>query len=146
MIKRFYAWLIYTSICVVSFGYGVMKGPIVGILEQDTSPISLTILALVFFYIGYTGWYMYRNDRSNGRYDEFFSKMTMRIGLFGTVYGLVLIGMNIPWEQIDFTDVSTAREILVEMPKGTMIALVTTLVGLAGSLFIGFSRFIGHGR
>lgn len=78
------------------------------------------------------------SEQARGQHEMgwFIAGLLIKLGLLGTVIGFVM--MLAPLADMDSFDVTDVQEMLSQMTIGMSIALNTTLVGLLGSILLGF--------
>lgn len=98
---------------------------------------------------GHSGWHLEHAqltevlaEQARGQHEMgwFITGLLIKLGLLGTVIGFVLMLGSIA--TIESFDVSDVQNVLQKMTVGMGIALNTTLVGLAGSMLLGFQYLL----
>lgn len=77
-------------------------------------------------------------EQASGQHETgwFFANLLIKLGLLGTVVGFVLMLTSVAdISSIEFADL---QEVIAKMAVGMGVALTTTLVGLVGSMLLGF--------
>ena len=70
----------------------------------------------------------------------FFAQLLVKLGLLGTVVGFILMLSSITGASS--FDPEHAHELFSEMTRGMRVALNTTLVGLLGTMLLGFQYLL----
>jgi hypothetical protein len=70
----------------------------------------------------------------------FLAGLLVKLGLLGTVIGFILMMGSVA--DLESLDISDAQDLIQRMTRGMGVALVTTLVGLVGSMILGFQYLL----
>jgi hypothetical protein len=142
--ELFHKWLLFVSCmiaaCLLSHYYGLFS-----LIEAtDKTYLTFIILGLTWIAtlsIGYKLWsskdqeYSYLNE-INFSNELYCSGALTRLGLIGTVIGFILM---LPlFAHIDFENVKTMQDIVVDMTSRMGTALWTTFAGILGQLVVTF--------
>ena len=99
----------------------------------DTTPISLTIVALFIFGLGVTAYRAYSPSHEGNELLRDIANWCAGLGMFGTVIGLIMMTISLRG-----TDISNANQLAKAINlafDGYGVALVTTAVGFVFGLW-----------
>lgn len=132
--KRFSVWwlifAVQSTVLIFAYHYNLH----LYFYENDFTFISFLIAAIWLLSSIWSGIGVYlKKDSSESQW--FVADSCMTLGMIGTVIGFIYM-MNGTFTEIDPGNVDSMRRAISSMSTGMSTALLTTLAGLVGSLFI----------
>ncbi len=133
-------WLMF---CL--FGIGGVVAQKFGLFSEmwtiDASKLSFVILGIFTTMSSYIGYLTYRKwkglpiKESQIEFCWFTASKLTTIGMIGTVIGFLMM-LGLAFQDLNVEDVASVQTAIKFMALGMSTALVTTLVGLIGGLFL----------
>jgi len=133
MKRRFLQWWLLICLCGLGLFFFGWNGGISYVYKADFTKITFVISALFIYGSLLVGA---RTKKGNGGVGlaKFFSRLMPMLGMFGTVIGFIWMLKVSPFESTG--DIQAMKCVFSDMFHGMSTALVTTAVGLAGSLLL----------
>lgn len=140
-------WKWWTSVIIVlcAIGYAEYYDNLVSyVYMNDSSYITWAISALVLYSIILIGtkawklqftWDKLDNDETYSLW--FYSDVSMSLGMVGTLVGFIMV-LTTAFAGLDPSDINAMKAAIGEITSGMGVAILTTLVGLIGSIIIKF--------
>ena len=134
MNKRFLVWWLIVVVQLIGLGTAVYYNAIPFLLENDSTRLSFAIIIMWFAATASIG-YRSLKDRTDFETPWFIGEACMTVGMVGTVIGFMLM-LGSSFAEIDPSNVESMKRVITDMAAGMSTALLTTLCGLIGSLFV----------
>lgn len=125
------ATLNFAGLCLLA--WASWNGFVQFAYQNDSTPISLTIVALFIFGLGVTAYRVYRPTHEGNELLRDVANWCAGLGMFGTVIGLVMMTLSLRG-----TDISNADQLAKAINTafdGYGVALITTAVGFVFGLW-----------
>jgi len=141
-----FKWYII-SLVMVMFGWALfLLGYFGTVWEADLTKLSFLILGMFFVTTLKSGHDIYLleylgiKEPRKIEFGWFISEVYLNIGMVGTIIGFIFIMKD--FSMVNFEDVSTVQDLIVNLGAGVSTALYTTLFGLVASTITKVQYFI----
>lgn len=135
-------WTLFVLVCVSAIFMHSAYDIGGQIMEKDPTRISLliiAILAICTFYIGYLNYRIqFKKDpiiKHSFNPLWFASEAVLGLGMVGTLIGFMMV-LSTSFQTVDTASTEEMKHLLGDLSTGIGVALVTTLAGLIGSLYL----------
>lgn len=112
------------------------------IIEKDPTRISLLIIAIIVYFTCYIGYCNYKIQfkkevisKRNFEFPWFATEAVLGLGMVGTLIGFMMV-LSTSFQTVDTASTEEMKHLLGDLSTGIGVALVTTLAGLIGSLYL----------
>lgn len=122
-----------TRLAVLNFGgmcllvWAAWNGFVQFAYFADTTPISLSIVALFVFGLGVAAYRVYRPTHEGTELLRDIANWCAGLGMFGTVIGLVMMTLSL--QETDISNADQLAKAINQAFEGYGVALITTAVG-----------------
>lgn len=140
----FHRWIAFFVVMNIGLYYAWINGLFHAIYAADITFISFVILIATYVFTLLNGWRLYKRRnvayKADTSVDWYATSLCTRFGLVGTAIGFIF--MLSSFGDINFDDLSTVTEVIVEATGYMATAFYTTLAGIIGSIVIGLQAFV----
>ncbi len=136
----FLKWWLLITLTVMGIATSIYFNFHMFLFNNDLTKLSLVILSLFIIstiVIGYKIWYGKIKKVKEYSFEKewFVSELLISLGMIGTVIGFIFMLYSV-FVDLNIEDAQAVQESLGGMAQGMGTALLTTLVGLIGSVLI----------